>query len=140
MRGFGLGLGLGFGFGLAPTLTVALALTSDLVSHAPEGEYMGIAPLRILSFDIECAGRPGIFPEVRQPAQLRVRGRVRPLPLHPTPTPTPFQADKDPIIQIANFVTCQGSDRPIVRNVFTLKECAPISGAQVLSWIGLGFA
>ena len=73
---------------------------------------MGIAPLRILSFDIECAGRPGIFPE----------------------------ADKDPIIQIANFVTCQGSDRPIVRNVFTLKECAPISGAQVLSWIGLGFA
>ena len=35
----------------------------DLVSHAPEGDYMGIAPLRILSFDIECAGRPGIFPE-----------------------------------------------------------------------------
>lgn len=44
------------------------------------------------------------------------------------------QADKDPIIQIANFVTCQGSDKPIVKNVFTLKECAPISGAQVLSF------
>ena len=80
---------------------------ADVVSHKPEGDWQGIAPLRILSFDIECAGRPGIFPEVRQPAQLRVRGRVRPLPLHPTPTPTPYQADKDPIIQIANFVTCQ---------------------------------
>lgn len=29
----------------------------------PEGEWSGIAPLRILSFDIECAGRKGIFPE-----------------------------------------------------------------------------
>lgn len=39
---------------------------SDLVSHAPEGEFMAIAPLRILSFDIECAGRPGIFPEAHE--------------------------------------------------------------------------
>ena len=30
-----------------------------LVSHPPEGEWSGIAPLRILSFDIECAGRKG---------------------------------------------------------------------------------
>lgn len=44
----------------------------DLVSHAPEGDYMGIAPLRILSFDIECAGRPGIFPEAAQPAERAV--------------------------------------------------------------------
>lgn len=52
-----------------------------LVSHAPEGDWAGIAPLRILSFDIECAGRKGIFPE----AQI------------------------DPVIQIANMVTRQGS-------------------------------
>lgn len=39
-----------------------------------------MAPLRILSFDIECAGRQGIFPE----AQI------------------------DPVIQIANMVTRQG--------------------------------
>ncbi|KAI8047060.1 hypothetical protein BDF22DRAFT_750472, partial [Syncephalis plumigaleata] len=32
-------------------------------SHAPEGEWQDIAPLRILSFDIECAGRKGVFPE-----------------------------------------------------------------------------
>lgn len=79
---------------------------SDLESHAPDGEWLGIAPLRILSFDIECAGRPGIFPE----------------------------AEKDPVIQIANYVSLQGQKTPVVKNVFTLKECAPISGAQVLSF------
>ena len=30
-----------------------------LVSHPAEGEWQKIAPLRILSFDIECAGRKG---------------------------------------------------------------------------------
>ena len=33
----------------------------DLVSHAPEGEWSKVAPFRILSFDIECAGRKGQF-------------------------------------------------------------------------------
>lgn len=35
-------------------------------SHPCEGEWNKVAPLRILSFDIECAGRKGHFPEVRQ--------------------------------------------------------------------------
>jgi len=30
-----------------------------LVSHVPEGEWAKVAPFRILSFDIECAGRKG---------------------------------------------------------------------------------
>lgn len=51
------------------------------ISHAPEGDWSKIAPLRILSFDIECAGRKGIFPE----------------------------AEIDPVIQIANMVTRQGA-------------------------------
>lgn len=34
---------------------------SDLISHVPEGEWSAVAPLRVLSFDIECAGRKGIF-------------------------------------------------------------------------------
>lgn len=63
----------------------------DLVSHAPEGEWLPIAPLRVLSFDIECAGRKGIFPE----------------------------ANIDPVIQIASMVTRQGesdgSSRPADR-------------------------
>lgn len=33
---------------------------SDVVSHPPEGEWQRIAPLRVLSFDIECAGRKGL--------------------------------------------------------------------------------
>ena len=78
----------------------------DIVSHKPEGEWMHIAPMRILSFDIECSGRPGIFPE----------------------------ADKDAVIQIANHVTLQGSTTPVLKNIFCLDECAPISGAQVLSF------
>lgn len=53
----------------------------QFISHAPEGDWQKMAPLRILSFDIECAGRKGIFPE----------------------------AHVDPVIQIANMVTRQGA-------------------------------
>ena len=77
-----------------------------MISHAPDGQWSRIAPLRILSFDIECAGRKGIFPE----AQI------------------------DPVIQIANMVTRQGESKPFVRNVFTLNTCANIVGSQVLSY------
>lgn len=59
-----------------------------------------------MSFDIECAGRKGIFPE----------------------------PDKDPVIQIANMVTRQGEAGPFVRNVFTLNSCAHIVGTDVLSF------
>ncbi|KAF7973956.1 hypothetical protein HWV62_13918 [Athelia sp. TMB] len=73
------------------------------VSHAPEGAWSHVAPLRVLSFDIECAGRKGIFPE----------------------------AQVDPVIQIANMVTRQGEAKPFVRNIFTLNSCAHIVGSQV---------
>lgn len=71
-----------------------------------EGDYSNIAPLRILSFDIECSADKGRFP----------------------------QAQIDPIIQIANIVKIHGEKEPFVRNVFTLKECAPIVGSQVNSY------
>ena len=64
----------------------------DFISHPAEGDWQKIAPLRILSFDIECAGRKGVFPE----------------------------AEKDPVIQIANVVVCQGDKEAFVTNVFTL--------------------
>lgn len=76
------------------------------ISHAPEGEWSKVAPFRILSFDIECAGRKGIFPE----------------PNH------------DPVIQIANMCIRQGDSEPFLRNIFTLNTCAPILGSQVLSF------
>ena len=70
------------------------------------GEWDKIAPLRILSFDIECAGRKGIFPE----------------------------PEKDPVIQIANMVVRQGERDPFIRNVFTLGLCASVVGCQILSF------
>ena len=75
----------------------------DLISHPSEGEWLKMAPLRILSFDIECAGRKGIFPE----------------------------AEHDPVIQIANVVLKHGESRPFVRNVFTVNTCSPIIGSQI---------
>jgi DNA polymerase delta subunit 1 len=67
----------------------------DIISHTPEGEWAKIAPLRVLSFDIECAGRPGIFPE----------------------------ASTDPVIQIANVVTTYGTHSPLpdVTNISNLE-------------------
>lgn len=35
---------------------------NDLISHPAEGDWQRIAPLRVLSFDIECAGRKGACP------------------------------------------------------------------------------
>ncbi|KAL9158743.1 hypothetical protein ABFS82_08G088800 [Erythranthe guttata] len=81
-------------------------LFSDLISHAPEGEFSKMAPFRILSFDIECAGRKGHFPEPSQ----------------------------DPVIQIANLVTLQGEGQPFVQNVMTLKSCSSIVGVDVMSF------
>ncbi|KAJ8296854.1 DNA polymerase delta catalytic subunit [Rhodotorula toruloides] len=78
----------------------------QLISHPAEGEWSGIAPLRILSFDIECAGRKGIFPE----------------------------PEIDPVIQIANMVTRQGESKPFIRNVFTLNTCSHIVGSDVLEF------
>ena len=44
------------------------------------------------------------------------------------------EAEKDPVIQIANMVIRQGDSDPFIRNVFTLNTCAPVVGSQVLSF------
>ena len=36
--------------------------------------------------------------------------------------------------QIANLVTVQGEDRPMVKNVMTLKSCSSIVGVDVMSF------
>ncbi|KAG0335796.1 DNA-directed DNA polymerase delta [Podila horticola] len=77
-----------------------------MISHQPEGEWSKIAPLRIMSFDIECAGRKGIFPE----------------------------AKIDPVIQIATMVTTQGEPKPFIRNVMVLNTCAHIVGTHTQSF------
>lgn len=76
-------------------------------NHDAVGQYLSIAPFRILSLDIECQGRKGFFPE----------------------------PEEDPVIQIANHCISYGSDtNSIARTVFTLKSCGPIAGAQVFSY------
>lgn len=77
-----------------------------IISHQPEGDWSKIAPLRILSFDIECAGRKGIFPE----------------------------AKIDPVIQIASMVTVQGESKPFIRNVMVLNTCSHIVGTHTMSF------
>lgn len=78
----------------------------DMVAHAPNGEWAKMAPLRVLSFDIECAGRQGIFPE----------------------------PNIDPVIQIANVVTRYGDSKPFVRNVFCLDTTSLIVNTQILEF------
>ena len=79
---------------------------NDLVAHRSDGEWAKMAPLRILSFDIECAGRKGIFPE----------------------------ANQDQVIQIANVVTRHGESKPFIRNVFCLDTCSLIVNTQILEF------
>ena len=79
----------------------------NIISH----KWPEIAPLRILSFDIECSGRLGIFPN----------------------------PEEDPVIQIGNCLKRQGGEDNINENnihsiIFTLKGCAPIQGATVVSF------
>lgn len=74
-----------------------------MVCVAVPGDWSRIAPLRILSVDIECAGRKGHFPEPQQ----------------------------DPVIQIASMVTVLGESKPRVKNILTLGSCAAIVGAEV---------
>src|SRR5437667_11985760 len=78
----------------------------DLIAHPHDGKWAKMAPLRILSFDIECAGRKGIFPE----------------------------ANQDPVIQIANIVTRYGESKPFIRNVFVLDTCSLIVNTQILEF------
>ncbi|RZC43128.1 DNA polymerase delta catalytic subunit [Asbolus verrucosus] len=79
---------------------------TDFISHSPEGEWSPVARFRIHSFDIECAGRKGIFPE----------------------------PNVDPVIQIANVIKLHGDEDVVTRNIFTLKSCAPIGHAEVRSF------
>ncbi|XP_065158452.1 DNA polymerase delta catalytic subunit [Atheta coriaria] len=78
----------------------------DFIPHAPEGDWATVAPFKMLSYDIECAGRKGVFPD----------------PMI------------DAVIQIANVVQLHGHPEPMLRNIFTLNTCAPIGYAEVHSF------
>ena len=44
------------------------------------------------------------------------------------------EPEKDAVIQIANMVINQGDKDPFIRNIFTLKSCAPVVGSDVRSY------
>ena len=84
--------------------------TCDFEEHAHADHVFStdstrIPPHRILSFDIECAGRKGIFPV----------------------------PDIDPVIQIACYTVQRGAggDRTIDATIFVLNSCNTIPGANV---------
>lgn len=80
---------------------------TEFISHPPDdAEWCGIAKMRVCSFDIECAGRRGVFPD----PQI------------------------DPVIQIANIVIRQGEKEPFIKCIFTLNNCAPIAGTVIKSY------
>ena len=87
------------------TCQIEVDTTYDKLVQLPlEGEWSKIAPLRILSFDIECSSNQG-FP----------------------------QAERHPIIQIANVCKLQTQEEPFVKNIFTLGTCSNIVGSEVRS-------
>lgn len=83
-----------------------LARAEDVNFLPVDGSYSKLAPLRILSFDIECAGPKGQFPDPK----------------------------RDPVIQIANLVTTQGDKNAFIKNVMMTKNSTAIGGVEILSF------
>jgi len=79
----------------------------DVIGHSYENPmYTKIASLRILSFDIECMNQGNHMP----------------------------QANKDPIVTICCVLQGHDKAEPYLRQVFSLKECAPVIGTNVKSF------
>jgi DNA polymerase delta subunit 1 len=79
----------------------------DVIPLSTHGEYSKLAPLRILSIDIECSSEGGHFP----------------IP------------EKDHVIQISNICVEFGADsEPIIQKMFSFKQCADIVGVDVHSF------
>lgn len=92
-----------------PPLSTRCQIEADIeydrfIAHEPRGDWAKVAPFRILSIDIECAGRKGIFPEPQQ----------------------------DPIVQIANVMSIAGYNEHNLRKIFTFDTCNPIHDSQVV--------
>lgn len=75
---------------------------SNLIVHSPEGQWSKIAPVRVLSFDIECN-----------------TGDTFPTP------------NTNEVIQIGNVCKVPGREEVLSRCIFTLKGCADIADAEV---------
>lgn len=90
---------------LSGSSLVALTSYESVESLPPEGNYVTLPPLKILSIDIECVGTEGSFPS----------------------------AKTDPIIQIGNTVMLFGDEKNTTQDIFCLKETTGIPGVN-LHW------
>ena len=128
-----------------------LCLSLLQVSHVAEGEWARMAPFRILSLDIECAGRKASQNRALAATFVHILGQhvMSQLPgsllcltvsgtgtlqtaLHALFSQGHFpEAEKDPVIQIASMVTVQGAPNgPLIKNIMTLDTCDSIVGAE----------
>ena len=122
-----------------------------------DGDWGRLAPMRILSFDIECFAEKG-FPEVRRVViilclvvhfVLVVHSHLVLVKLEMTAgmigaddqSMTVYyflccceQAQRDPVIQIASILTVQGESQPMMQSVLTLGSCSDIVGVDVVSF------
>jgi DNA polymerase delta subunit 1 len=82
------------------------ANSESVVSHEPDGDWMKIPPLRVLSFDIEVGGEPDHFPT----------------------------SDKDPVIQICAYMQVLGQPDPMFSVAFVLGTCSPLVGSALFQF------
>lgn len=94
----------GFGARESACKAEIIAGFESLHNLGHEGKYMKLPKIKTLSFDIECAGRPGIFPE----------------------------PEKDPVIQIGIYVSVLGEEKPLGSVGLTLNTCKDIDQSIVL--------
>ncbi len=76
---------------------------NHVVAHEAVGEWMRTAPIRTLSWDIECLGRPGVFPE----------------------------AETDSVICIGAVLNVLGRPEMTHNAMFISKVCDPITGLDI---------
>eukprot|EP00924_Labyrinthula_sp_SR-Ha-C_P003945 maker-scaffold_3-snap-gene-9.49-mRNA-1 protein AED:0.01 eAED:0.01 QI:0/0/0/1/1/1/3/0/1065 len=89
------------------TCQIEMEVMYENLRSIPVEKKSSLADLRVLSFDIECKGRKGVFPE----------------------------AKIDPVIQISSYVAHQNTMQdPFIKTIFVLDSCDPISGAEVRSF------
>lgn len=104
---------------------------TSIISHQPKtARWSRIAPLRIFSFDIECMGRPGHFPDatidpvIQIACVLNVHGKAEGGP-GVNQNPEGSKAAPDLI---------SGNATPSRKTVLVLGTCLPIVGCEVRSF------
>lgn len=77
---------------------------AEAFEAVPTEEDNSLAPIRTLSFDIECCSADASFPRM----------------------------DRDPVIQISNVLIQAGAKEPLLNVVFVLDECDPLDDCEII--------